>query len=304
MVKRILITMFYVFYLAQVHAQGKTHNFLIGYTTALDTYTTSPKGRLLIDSNNATVTGESRKMAVEATQGNISDENGNLIISTNGCWIADATGDTMQNGNNLNPNTFTDDYCHNPNTFAALPVIHGNIILPYPNDPNKYVLFHQTGSYINPTLSSTELYYSVIDLSLNGGLGAVTIKNQIILNDVIGWGIAASKHANGRDWWIVAIRENSTLIHKFLLDTSGVNYYGSQIVGFPLPAVANATECTFSPDGNKFVYGSGMGGSSPYHDIRLFSFDRCNGNFNGLQYININDSSLGFSFAFSPESKY
>ncbi|KXK45153.1 MAG: legume lectin beta domain-containing protein [Bacteroidetes bacterium OLB10] len=299
-----LLVLLLVFSWNQVQSQGKTHNFLIGYQNAAGTWTTHGKGRLLLNSNSIVVIGENRKMPFQETQANISDENGNLLISTNGCWIADATGDTMMNGSGLSPNAFTNDYCNL--VPIGLPIMYGNIILPYPNILDKYILFHQTGNY-NANAVSTEIYYSEIDLSLNGGLGAVTSKNQIILNDNLVWGLAACKHANGRDWWIVALRDASTIIHKFLLDSSGITYMGIQNLGFPAPVTwGNATQPTFSPDGTKFVYGSGRGGgiSTAFHDVRLFNFDRCTGNFTGLAYIALNDSSTGFGLAFSPDSKY
>ena len=192
-------------------AQGKAYNMLMGYTTILDAYTTSPKGRLVFTDTSIAVNGETRPMAFDATQATISDENGNLIIASNGCWIADATGNVMQNGDSLNPNSMTYDFCNNPNTFAALPVLHGNIILPDPASISKYVLFHQTGTYA-ALVPSLAVYYSSIDLSLNGGLGAVTFKNQIIINDTLSWGLAACKHAKGRDWWIISLRDNCTVI--------------------------------------------------------------------------------------------
>jgi hypothetical protein len=185
------------------------------------------------------VIGEARKMSFGATQANISDDNGNLLMVSNGCWIADATGDTMLNGSGLNPNSFTNDYC---DSFQVYRLPHGNIILPYPNHPDKYILFHQTGNY-NNNLISTELYYSEIDLSLNGGLGAVTAKNQIILNDNLSWGLAACKHANGRDWWDFTLKDMTTIIHKFLLDSSGITYMGTQNLGFPATFLQCNTAC-------------------------------------------------------------
>ncbi len=285
-------------------AQGKTHNFLLGYNTLTDQFTTAGKARLLFNNTSITVSNDIRKMEFAATQANISDENGNLLIASNGCWIADATGDTMQNGSGLNPNSFTNDYCGQYP--EGLPLSHGNIILPYPGNPNMYILFHQTGNYNAPYLISTELYYSEIDLSLNNGLGAVTAKNQIIINDLLVGGIAACKHANGKDWWIVALKDATTIIHKFLLDSAGIIYMGNQNLGYPLPFAGNATQPTFSPDGTKFVYGSGQGGtpSTAFHDVRLFNFDRCSGHFSGLAYIPLNDSLTGFGLAFSPNSKY
>ena len=289
-----------MFYPVIAQSQGKTHNFLIGHNYLTDQYTTAGKGRLLFDSSSVVVIGEARKISFGTTQANISDDNGNLLMVSNGCWIADATGDTMLNGNGLSPNSFTNDYC---DSFGGLPLPHGNIILPYPSNPDKYILFHQTGNY-NNNLISTELYYSEIDLSLNGGLGAVTAKNQIILNDNLSWGLAACKHANGRDWWIVTLKDMTTIIHKFLLDSSGITYMGTQNLGFPIPFSGNAGQPTFSPDGTKFAYTSGTGNPPPFHDVRIFNFDRCNSNFTGLEYIAISDSSAGFGLAFSSDSKY
>src|SRR5215213_3330843 len=100
----------YIFFLSMllisvdVLSQGMNHNFLMGYDIALfDTNVTSTKARLLIDSNSINILPESRKMAFRATQSNISDQNGNLLMVTNGCWIANSTGDTMLNGSGLNP---------------------------------------------------------------------------------------------------------------------------------------------------------------------------------------------------------
>ncbi len=83
---------------ARLFSQGKTHHFLIGYGVPTDSNVIAPYGQLLFDNTSITTIGETRKMAFRATQGNISDENGNLLMVSNGCWIADATGDTMQWG--------------------------------------------------------------------------------------------------------------------------------------------------------------------------------------------------------------
>ncbi|MBE7510765.1 MAG: hypothetical protein HS118_11365 [Bacteroidia bacterium] len=36
------------------------------------------------------------------TEGNISDENGNFLMSSNGIWVTNSMGDTMPNGSGLN----------------------------------------------------------------------------------------------------------------------------------------------------------------------------------------------------------
>jgi hypothetical protein len=125
-------------------AQGFNHAWLIGSENSFDTNTTAPKARMLFSLNSDTVIGEQRKMAFAETQATISDANGNFLFASNGCWIMDASGDTMYNGSGINSGSFTDDW--NTPTLG-LPLPNGCLILPYPADSTKFVMFHQTGNY-------------------------------------------------------------------------------------------------------------------------------------------------------------
>jgi hypothetical protein len=73
------------------------------------------------DINSETFTSEFRKMSFKGTQANISDSNGNLLMASNGIWIANATGDTMLNGGGLNPGLIT------PNWQFGMPMTYNNI---------------------------------------------------------------------------------------------------------------------------------------------------------------------------------
>ncbi|MBV6454645.1 MAG: T9SS type A sorting domain-containing protein [Bacteroidetes bacterium] len=297
-----LLVLLLVFSWNQVQSQGKTHNFLIGYGAVLDSFTTHSYGRLLFDNNSVTVVGENRKMAFRAAQGNISDENGNLLISTNGCWIADATGDTMLNGGGLTPSgAFTNDWC---NAYTGIPFPYSSMVLPYPSNLNKYILFHQTGDYSLGGDIAPNLMYSEIDLSVNGGLGAVTLKSQILINEPLFPNVTACRHANGRDWWIIAFKEASSKVYKILLTPSGIDTIIPQILNVP-PASFNGGTPTFSRDGKKFAYADYWGTlGHVLHDVRLFDFDRCSGVFSNEHIIDISDSIAGFGLAFSPSGKY
>jgi hypothetical protein len=280
-------------------SQGFNHSWLLGLETILDTNTTSTKARLNFDSTSVSILQETRKMAFWETQGNISDASGNFLMSSNGVWIANSTGDTMLNGSGLNPNSFTSGWT---GANLGLPLPYGNVFLPFPGDSTKYVLFHQTGNY-NANLESTEVFYSIIDLTLDGGFGGVTQKNVIAFQDTLSWGITACKHANGRDWWIVALKDSSTIIYKILFTPNGIASIATQNLNFPLPFVGNAGQPTFSPDGTKFAYTSGRPGMNPFGDVRIFSFDRCSGMFDTLAYVPRNNDD-GFGVAFSANSKY
>ncbi len=268
--------------------QGRNSIFFLGYQA---------KARMTISDTSYNILTEARTIPFIDTQGNISDENGNILMSSNGIFIADATGDTMQGGGGLNPGQVADDFKDN-----GLPMPYANLFLPMPNDSNKYVLFHQVLDYT--TNNVPNIYYSIVDISLNGGLGEVISKNNVIATGAFGVGMSACKHANGRDWWIVAISYDGSLIHEFLLTPNGVNYIG--IKNFQLqPTWGWGGQPVFSPDGEKFALRGGyVGGINWYHFINLLSFDRCTGDFVLDTVINYSDSTLGYGTMFSPDSRF
>lgn len=287
----------FLFFHLHVFGQGINNLWLLGYQTNLDGNSTSRRGT--IDFNQATIFADTsnRKMKFDATEGNISDSNGSLLMSSDGIWISNMTGDTMLNGSNLNPNTFTDNF-----KTDGLPLTNGNVFIPWPGDSTKYILFHMTGNLNSPSaLSATELYYSIIDMTMDNGLGAVSQKNQVAFQATLSWGIGACKHANGRDWWVVALEDNSNTIYKLLITPSGVSSVITQT--FPTQIINFGTACqpVFSPDGNKFAFTTGTAGNTR---ISYFDFDRCTGVFSNYQSLSAADGNLSLATAFSSNSKY
>ncbi len=281
-----------------VFAQGRNYVWLLGHHYS----STSNEGRINFTQNTYNVLSEQRIIPFMDTQANISDENGNILMSSNGIFIADATGDTMMNGGGLNPNSFTDDFKNN-----GLVLPYGNIILPMPDDTNKYVLFHQTGNYnsLPASLSSTEIYYSIIDASQNGGLGSVISKNNVALTGLFGWGLSACKHANGRDWWVISLNEDATIAYEFLITPDTIYFENSQTL-LNTTSWGYAGQPTFSPDGEKFAFGGsyGFNGTNYLSRVSLFNFDRCSGLFSLDTVIDFSDSYISYATAFSPNSKY
>jgi len=289
---------FVIFLLLMLNAingvsQGRNFNWLMGYQSKI---------RMTFTDTSYTITPEVRKIPFIDTQGNISDETGNLLMSSNGYFIANATGDTMQNGSGINPGLFTDDY----GPTYGLPMPYANIILPMPGDTTKYVLFHQTGNYFAPSaFSATEIYYSIIDMSLDNGLGAVVSKNNIAVNGSFGWGMAACKHGNGRDWWVVALSDSAKKAFTFLITPDTIEFTGMQnlqISGF----YGFSGQPTFSPDGEKFAFACGNGNGSGFwtSKVQLFDFGRCTGILSLDTLIDYSDGNPGLGTAFSPNSKY
>ena len=256
-----------------------------------------PKGRIVFDSTSYTHIPEFRKMVFKGTEATICNAQGDFLMSSNGVWIANANNDTMMNGGGLNPNGITSSWPY------GLPLTYNNLILPYPGDTSKYVLFHHTGTYVGIYPPALELFYSVIDMNGDGGLGEVILKNQIAFSDTLGWGLAACKHANGRDWWVVMIKDNSDEVFKVLFTSNGIQSISTQHIGITT-TIGASRELTFSQDGSKFLLNKSDGGSVVDNIIQLLDFDRCTGVFSNLREIDISDGSIGWGLAFSPSGKY
>jgi hypothetical protein len=283
-------------------SQGMNAHWLLGYDSALfDTNVVSTKANIRFDSTSYLLTPANFKMPFLAAQGTLSDENRNLLMVSNGCWIADATGDTMMNGGGLIPNSFTNNWC---NYYTGLPIPHDVLFLPFPDDSNKVILLHQSGTS-SSNFFSDGLYYTLIDKTLNNGLGAVVPgqKNIKLPQSDLIQGMAACKHANGRDWWIVVFEHNTDLIYVYLLTPSGVSLNNQQNLGIT-PNVLLGGQKTFSPDGRKFahLYYDGITGAVNNY-IRIFDFNRCTGQFSNKIEITYLEVEGGVGVAFSSDSR-
>nr|MBK9650557.1 T9SS type A sorting domain-containing protein [Bacteroidota bacterium] len=281
--------------------QGLNHHYLLGYWPYADPpWTTSGKAKILITNSNATMYSELREMNfISGSQANISDSSGNLLFYTNGLYIANAKGDTMQNGDSLNPGAFSNAYWP-----YGFPIPAMQIAIPYPDSVHKCILFHQTGNNYDG-LNSPGLMYSIIDMDADSGRGAVIIKNQYVFNDKIGFGLAACKHANGRDWWITAMKDSTDSIYVVLITPSGITSIKTQKLYVPTH-VTFASQCAFSPNGKKFAYTHFIPPfGNAYRDLRIFDFDRCTGLFSNTNLIVFPPpNNEGFGLSFSGNSKY
>ncbi len=238
------------------------------------------------------VSSTTREINFFRTSANIANASGELLFSTNGAYIANATGDTMFNGSGLSPSYYTSMY---PD---GLFLAQGALILPKPDATGTYYLLHCTIDDI-PALAAHYLYLTTVDMSLNGGDGAVVSKNEVILQDTMNTGrLTAVRHANGRDWWVFCHKLNSDIYYRLLVTPAGVSVDGTQAIG--AVRIADSGQTCFSPDGSKFAYYWG----EPGEDLDIFDFDRCTGLFSNPVYVPISDYNGGGGVAFSPNSRY
>lgn len=272
-------------------SQGISNFWLSGYSSG-----SSGFGGSNIDFKNgfADTSTVQRPMSFLETNSNISDSLGNLLFYCNGIYIANANNDTMVNGSGLNPNTYTSQATY------GLEVKQGNLILRKPDSFNLYYLFHETlfrdqsvGDY-----RVSELYYSIIDMSLDSGRGVVTQKNVILLSDTLTIGsITACKHANGRDWWIVFHKSQGRRYYEYLFTPNGLLGPFVQDIGYSILPRDWSWQSCFSPDGFRFA--------SIYKNdtFDLMDFDRCTGLFSNCISTALNDSGFTRGISFSPNSE-
>jgi len=139
-------------------------------------------------------------------------------------------------------------------------------------------------------------------MSLSNGLGDILPgkKNvQIYSGNDVSEKLAAVKHANGRDWWILTHSQSSSNFYIFLLTPDTIYFNSTQSIGTdPYLTGPFAGEMLFSPNGNKL----GLVGATGI--INLFDFDRCSGAISNFVDLTNENYYVGYGYygcSFSPD---
>lgn len=171
----------------------------------------------------------------------ISDKKGNLLFYTNGLIVWDKHHNEMPNGKGLKG--------HFSSTQPAL-------IVPNPANENLFYIFTITSSDADDEdYAKFGLQYSVVDVSKNEWNGDVTEKNHFLFGETIER-LAGTRHANGKDFWVVVHELNTNCFLSYLVTESGVNttpvksFAGSR---YPLFSKSLNGYMKISHDGKKIV---------------------------------------------------
>ncbi len=135
----------------------------------------------------------------------ICDASGQLLFFTNGERVWDRNHTVMPNGTGL--------FGHYSTSQSAL-------IVPFPNDPQRYYLF-TAPSGAGIWTGQPNAAYSVVDMNANGGLGDVVAANVVLAGPVTER-LTATRHANGRDVWVLYHRWESDAYLAYLVTCQGV----------------------------------------------------------------------------------
>lgn len=137
--------------------------------------------------------------------GIISDENGELLFYTDGFSIWNKNHQLMPNGTELIP--------------SGGPAVQESLVVPAPGNSQLYYIIT-----VDPWngQNTSGLYYSIIDLSLDNGLGDVTTKGVKILDNTTNK-ISAAYHENLQDVWIMTHGHNTNHYYSFLITSDGIS---------------------------------------------------------------------------------
>ncbi|MBP9133094.1 MAG: T9SS type A sorting domain-containing protein [Saprospiraceae bacterium] len=169
-------------------------------------------------------------------------------------------------------------------------------------DPHSILLVYYRCLSINIT-DSVHLYTATIDLSGGpGGTPAVVEKSYkpVLEHNLVPLALNAVRHANGKDWWILAPELRSNRWYSILYDGELHDPVLSKIEGW-----FNHSEGTISvsPDGQKIGYVC-----SGLKDFIILNFDRCTGDLSPYKegsFPLLSPGNMGIVFsAFAPGGRF
>ncbi len=224
----------------------------------------------------------------------ISDANGNLLFYTDGITVWNRNHSIMPNGYGL--------YGDPSSTQSA-------IIVPKPEDPNIFYIFT-----VDTTVSRDDpnygFNYSMVDLSLDSGLGAVTTKNvnlQSICSEKV---TAVVKDCQTQSIWVIAFASNGTIVNGAYIYNTFYAYEVSA-TGLNTTPVASTFNTTIydnrgylklSPNGERLAC------SNASYGLYLYNFDKTTGVVSNQLEIPITFSNNGanpqisYGVEFSPNN--
>lgn len=270
--KQITAIILICFFAQNVYCQKRANKWYYGNKAALDFNSGTP----------VPVIGSA--MNISEGCASIADKNtGALLFYTSGDSVWDANNTLMPNGWDLKGTVYAS--CANNNgTQNAL-------IIPWPGNDSLYYIF--TTHCINDTLK--ELSYSVVNMNLNGGLGDVISKNNVLYTPVTEK-LTGVKHANGCDYWMIAHDWDDNNFLAYQVTSTGINAPVSSGIGSVQGGAIQSGigYMRVSPNGSKLalVY---------YGAEELYDFNNNTGVVSN--YINLSNACpVNYAVCFSPDN--
>src|ERR1041385_2650028 len=188
--KKVTATFCLILFAPLLYSQNQTINWYFGQNAGI-TFSTHPP----------TYIGGGQLNTFEGTS-SMSDNSGNLLFYTDGMKVIDRNHNQMPNGIGLNGNASTTQ-C---------------LIVPKPGSSTLYYIFTMPQEF---TIGDS-LRYSMVDMTLNGGFGDVSIKNIGLLSNPTEK-VAAVYNSNGTDIWLLSHTYMTADFYAWLITPSGIS---------------------------------------------------------------------------------
>lgn len=209
-----------------------------------------------IDFNSGTATSLADG-AMYAFEGcaTISDKTtGAILMYTNGASVWNANHQVMANGTGLTGNASS---------------AQAAVIVPDPGNADQYYIF-TAGEYFSN--GSDGYRYSIVDLSQNGGLGAVTATKNILLYSPACEKLAVIKNSAGDGYWIATHQWTGNNFACYELTAAGISAPVISAAGIPYNFYNQIGCMKFSPDGTRLATVL-----SGFDQAELYDFDPATG---------------------------
>ena len=210
----------------------------------------------------------------------VANASGQLLFYTDGVTIYNKNHQIMQNGSGL-----LGDYS---TTQSAT-------IVPLPGSTSLYYVFT-----LDDVLGQDGFRYSIVDISLDGGLGAVTSAKNILLYTPSCEKMAVIKNANSTGFWIVTHGKNNNNFYVHHLTASGINNPTIINIGFvPTTVGQYCSYMKISPDGSKLAVAFG----GDFCVLELYDFNNNTGSITNELSLFQGTAKTFYGVEFSPNSK-
>lgn len=195
------------------------------------------------------------------------------------------------------------------------------IIVPHPANSNIYYIFSSLSIGLTPLIGSDPpaysyspygYYYSIVDMSKDGGNGEVIVRNQL-LSTLNTQRLAAVRHADGVSVWVLTNERLSNKFNAWLVTCDGlqpapVESRVGEVLGEYLTNWRITGTMKVSPDGKQLcVVHQGDVGLKGSPDslsfFQLFDFDNATGKISNPRTIISHDYEESAAFEYSPDSK-
>ena len=248
-----------------IQAQNECNKWLFGNNGGLDFNSGSP----LPFAGGQTFTSEG--------SASVADALGNLLFYTDGVTVWDKTHAIMPNGTG---------------PLGGYSSSQSAMILLLPGSSTLYYVF---------TVGQTfaDFNYSIVDMTLNGGNGDVTVKNTLVSTSVCEK-LCSVRKPNGIDFWIIVHDAMTDEFDAYTFTSAGIN---------PVPVVSfagspNSGDIGYlkaSPDGTMLSAALWNSGNL----FELFDFDNATGIVSNALTLPFHVASSGaYGVEFSPSSTY